>query len=414
MDDLLASIFYDKRTGFGSIEDTYRAAKARDPTINKADVRAWIKKQEVRQRRKPVRVNSYVAMFPRQEFQVDLLDMGKLAKPRYGFVCIDIFSKKGACLPIKQKTSDFTAEAMNQCFQDLGYPVCVMSDEGGEFAGSFDELLKNEEVEHVRSRTGGRFVERFIRTLKKPIKERREALGGRWADHVQDVVDKYNETIHRSTGMSPHWLAENEYDFDEVHLARRRMLAKAKFPVKHPEIFVGDFVKVRVKPSEPGDYKETFRSWTPEVYTVERIEQRDIDGQNVYHLRGYKRPLLRFELLKVEDVQRFKNGQLTSALQDVRRPRPEPAAEPAEPEAPPRRRLIPIREEPRFDDLPPWEPPPPPRRQRLRRIEPEDEEPNVPLLRRRRARRIVEEEPAPVRAPGFLGFLNASRARAGL
>jgi len=190
MDNLLAAIFYDKRTGFGSVESTFQAAKRQDPTIKKADVRRFIAKQEVRQRRKPLKVNGYVAKLPREEFQVDLLEFGKLAKPRYGFCCVDIFTKKGACIPIKKKTSDLTAEAMMKCFTELGYPTSVMSDEGGEFSGKFDELLGREDVRHIRSRTGGRFVERFIRTLKKPIFERRQALGGRWADHVEDVVDR--------------------------------------------------------------------------------------------------------------------------------------------------------------------------------------------------------------------------------
>jgi hypothetical protein len=81
----------------------------------------------------PLKVSSYVPMPPRQEFQPDLLEFGKLAKPRYGFCCIDIFTKKGACAPIKKKTSELTAEAMMKCFTELGYPTSVMRDEGGSF-----------------------------------------------------------------------------------------------------------------------------------------------------------------------------------------------------------------------------------------------------------------------------------------
>ena len=93
-DRLLADIFYNPQTGFRGVEQTYTAARLRDGTVNRGDVRACLAKQELRQRRKPQKVNSYVAAFPRQEFQVDLLDMGDTAVPRYGFVCIDIFTKK--------------------------------------------------------------------------------------------------------------------------------------------------------------------------------------------------------------------------------------------------------------------------------------------------------------------------------
>ena len=66
----LATVFYHPRTGFGSVEHTFRSAVQQDPTISRGDVRAFIGKQELRQRHKPVKVNSFVADFPRQEFQV--------------------------------------------------------------------------------------------------------------------------------------------------------------------------------------------------------------------------------------------------------------------------------------------------------------------------------------------------------
>ena len=99
-DRLISEVFYNPDTGFGSIEHTLKAARLRDPSITRQDIRQFLAKQEVRQRRKPHKVNSFVPFFPRQEFQVDLLDMGDKSTPRYGFTCIDIFTKKGACIPI--------------------------------------------------------------------------------------------------------------------------------------------------------------------------------------------------------------------------------------------------------------------------------------------------------------------------
>ena len=136
---LLASVFYHPQTGFGSVEHTLKTARLQDPTVTREHVRAFLAKQELRQRRKPLKVNSYVALFPRQEFQVDLLDMGEKARPRYGFVAIDIFSKKGACIPIKSKIATETAHALHKVFEELGYPSSIMCDEGGEFAAEFAE-----------------------------------------------------------------------------------------------------------------------------------------------------------------------------------------------------------------------------------------------------------------------------------
>ena len=310
----LAEVFYHPRTGFGSVEQTLKHAKIRDPGIKRQHVRDFIAKQEIRQRRKPLKVNSFVAFFPRQEFQVDLLDMGEQSVPRYGFVAIDIFSKKGACFPIRSKLASETAEALHKTFGELGYPSSIMCDEGGEFQGEFTEECKKEDVDIIRSRTGGRFVERFIRTLKLPIFERKKALGGNWTQYVQDVIDNYNDTDHSSIHDKPNFVADNEYNNPVVTAAHAWQMRHAKFPVSHENIAVGDHVKIRIKPS--GFYKETFNSWSHEVYAVESVDA-DAPYGKLYHLTGYRRPLLRFELKKVADVQRY-NGELHSVLEEVK------------------------------------------------------------------------------------------------
>ena len=321
----LASVFYHTRTGFGSVEQTLRHARTKDPGINRQHVRDFIAKQEIRQRRKPLKVNSFVGFFPRQQFQVDLLDMGENAIPRYGFVTVDIFSKKGSCFPIQTKTASETAEALSKTFRELGYPDSIMCDEGKQFQGEFSAKCKDENVNIIRSRTGGRFVERFIRTLKLPIFERRKALGGNWTQYVEDVVDNYNDTLHASTHEKPSFVADNEYNDAVVTTAHSWQMKQAKFPVTHTTINVGDSVKIRIKQS--GFYKETFNSWSPKVYTVDSIDADEPQGK-LYHLTGYRRPLLRFELKKVEDVQRY-NGELQSVLEDVKNGAPE--EQPAEP-----------------------------------------------------------------------------------
>jgi len=243
----LASVFYHPKSGFGSVEHIYQSARKLDATINRDHVREFLAKQEVRQRGKPHKVNSFVADFPRQEFQVDLLDMGAKAIPRYGFVAVDIFTKKGVCIPIRSKLAKDTAVALRTTWEELGYPSSIMCDEGGEFQGEFAAECKKQDVEIVRSRTGGRFVERFIRTLKKPLFERVNSLGGNWKQYVRDVVDNYNDAVHSSIDDKPSHVADHEYDFPIIEHAYETMSKKAKFPTKHSDIGVGDHVKIRVK-----------------------------------------------------------------------------------------------------------------------------------------------------------------------
>ena len=98
---VIAEAFYDQRHGFGSVQHTLARARLKDPSITRAQVKAFLDNQEVKQRRKPLQVNSFVADLPRQEFQVDLADFGFESRPRYCFVAIDIFSKKVFAMPLR-------------------------------------------------------------------------------------------------------------------------------------------------------------------------------------------------------------------------------------------------------------------------------------------------------------------------
>jgi hypothetical protein len=272
-----------------------------------------------------------VADLPRQEFQIDLADFGESTVPRYGFVAIDIFSKKAACFPTNTKLAADAVEALQKTFVELGYPASIMCDEGGEFQGVFAAKCKEEDITLLYSRTGGRFVERFIRTLKMALFERRKALGGSWAQYVQPVLDQYNERTHTSIGAAPNYIAENEYDMDILQRAYATQMKKAKPFWHHPTIAVGDKVKIRTKPPSAG-YKETFNSWSSEVYVVERLDEDEPGGVR-YYLQGYRRPLLRFEIKKIEDVHRQVNGELKSVAAELTVQPPAPPVPPPPPPA---------------------------------------------------------------------------------
>ena len=246
-DEIIAEAYYDERHGFGSIQHTLKKAREKDPKISLDDVKEFLGKQEVRQQRKPLHVNSFVPDLPRQEFQVDLADFGIHARPRYCFVAIDIFSKKVFAMPLKAKGDAFHAVA--PMFHALGYPISIMSDEGGEFKGEFTEELHADLVKQILSRTGGRFVERVIRTLKMALHLRTHSFEGPWHRYLQAVVDQYNERDHTATGAPPNEVARKEYDTDYIQKVHTKMQNRAKFPVQHPPLEIGDYVKIRMKPS---------------------------------------------------------------------------------------------------------------------------------------------------------------------
>ena len=80
-------------------------------------------------------------------------------------------------------------------------------DQGGEFyKNSFKDFLKINNIEMYSTYNEGKSVvaERFIRTLKNKIFKHMAAISKNvYFDVLDDIVNKYNNTVHRSIKMKP-------------------------------------------------------------------------------------------------------------------------------------------------------------------------------------------------------------------
>ena len=120
-DDIISNIYYDLESGYGSIKNTFDQAVKKDSNITYEDVRKWMNHQPNKQRKAYRNSNSYVAPYARYEYQIDIMDMVPLATspniPRYGLVCIDIFSKLGYVEPMINKDSISVYNALIKMFE---------------------------------------------------------------------------------------------------------------------------------------------------------------------------------------------------------------------------------------------------------------------------------------------------------
>ena len=121
--------------------------------------------------------NSWVANGALETVQMDIAHMPfnlfGASKYKYALFAYDVFSKKLTVYPLENQNSESTANALKQLFEeDMGLPLSVYTDEGGEFVKNFEKELKYYDVEHKISRTPPAFVERAIRTVKEKILNR--------------------------------------------------------------------------------------------------------------------------------------------------------------------------------------------------------------------------------------------------
>ena len=200
VDGIISRVYYDTEGGFTSIAKTLEKARKIDPKITRNDVKSFLDKQEHLQVKKRRTDNSWIPFGPRDQFQIDLADFGVGSDFRYAFVVIDPFTKKLLVVPLKTKSSESSASAMDIALSELDVPNSIYTDEGGEFTGpAFKSKLDSYAIQHIVTRGTAPFAERAIRTLRDGINVRLTVLRltkKDWWRMIKQVVDQYSGTVH--------------------------------------------------------------------------------------------------------------------------------------------------------------------------------------------------------------------------
>ena len=142
-------------------------------------------------------------------------------------------------------------------------PNKIWVDQGSEFYNnSFKDFLKINNIEMYSIYNEGKsaVAERFIRTLKSKIFKHMTAISKNvYFDELDDIVDKYNNTVHRTIKMKPIDITDDFYvEYSE------------DFNKKNPESKVGDNVRI-------SKYKNTFAkgytpNWSEDVFVISKIK----------------------------------------------------------------------------------------------------------------------------------------------
>lgn len=228
----------------------------------------------------PVRKN-----FPRRHvivkglydtFQADLIEMKQYSKEnnrfKYILTVIDIFSKFAWARAVQSKTGEEVTRAMKSIFDScLRIPKNMHTDQGKEFYNKYFSALMNEhKINHYStfSSLKAQIVERFNRTLMNKIWRLFSFNGSyKWIHILPSVIDDYNNTKHRTIGLKPIEVSENNANnlLDTVYKKRLRMSTStdAKYQVN-------DFVRI-------SKYKSIFEkgytpNWSTEIFKIYKVQ----------------------------------------------------------------------------------------------------------------------------------------------
>jgi transposase InsO family protein len=263
---------------------SYRGMQPLAHTFGTKTASDWLKTQDAYTLHKPLRKK-----FPRRKtfakgindlFQADLVDMQSLSRSndsyRYILTCIDVFSKRAFAVPLKDKRGSTLVEAFEQIFSDT-IPNLLQSDRGTEFLNSqVQELFKKYNIRHYWSfndEIKAAVVERFNRTLKTRMYRYFTAQNtNRWIDVLQSLIASYNNSFHRTIGMTP----------NDVTADNQQQIAQRVFPPKVvPNWKFQNDDTVRISKYKNIFAKGYIQNWTRELF---KIAERHVSMPPTYSL----------------------------------------------------------------------------------------------------------------------------------
>lgn len=275
---LLTQLYYDldSPVALSTPRNLHKEAKKYFPKIKFKDVKNWLATQDTytvhRPRIRHFRRRKTITRGIDDLHQMDLLDVTHLARQNRGvrflLVCICCFSRYVQVRPLKRKMGAQVADAIETMYTESGrIPQRAQTDQGLEFTNVHTQtVFKKFNIHHywTYSKLKAALAERLCRSLRSLIAKFLHGRSDqRYIDHLQKIVQLYNNRKHRGLGGK---ISPNQVTSENEELLWRKMYGN-EFPSEANFRFhIGQKVKiVKVK----GIFeKERTGSWTSEVYFI--------------------------------------------------------------------------------------------------------------------------------------------------
>ena len=201
---------------------------------------------------------------------------------KYLLAVIDVFSKYGWLIPLKDKTGKSVASALETIFKERK-PEKMWVDKGKEFYNKdVKDLIELYSTENEEKAS---VVERWIRMMKeKTWKYFTDKSTKVYTNVLPDLIKEYNNTKHFSIKMTLVWASKKE---NELRVWRNLYPEHLQIRDINPKFSVWDRVRISKK-------KETFEKgyttrWTEEIFTIVEVKRTlpvtyriaDLNGEEI-------------------------------------------------------------------------------------------------------------------------------------
>ena len=206
----------------------------------------------------------------------DLVEIQKYSKwnkgIKYLLTVIDVFSKYGWIVPLKDKKTESVSLSFDLIFKkSKRRPEKLGTDKGSELISKhFNTLLKKNNITlyHTANEEKSSIVERWNKTMKNKMCKMFSANNNTvYWDKLDKLVDDYNNTYHSSIKMTPTEASRKE---NEKKVFANLYDDLIYLKPKNPEFSIGD--KVRISKYKRLVFDKGYTpNWTEEVFVVDHV-----------------------------------------------------------------------------------------------------------------------------------------------
>lgn len=315
---ILREYYFDSKnpSAFGGPQKLFRVLHKKYPgQFSLYFIKKWLNNQdsyslskEPRHRFKTARV---LVTSIDDQFDADLASVENLKKyndgVRFLLLVIDIFSRYLWVKPLLDKTAKSVLKALKEVFSDRK-PHKLRTDAGSEFQNQYlKKFLKDNDVYYFTTHNSAKanYSERVGKTLKGMMyRMMRKNRSYRYIDQLQNLVDSYNASPHRSLGyLAPKEVnKQNEADVFAYMYLRKPKKAQKKIQFRYKK---GDLVRI-------SHLKHPFRRSYQQQYTSEvfKIDTRQIkNGIPMYSLKDLNDQKLSSALFYSSELQKVEKDE---------------------------------------------------------------------------------------------------------
>lgn len=291
MNDIIEE--YYEKYNFPSVDKLYQIIKKDNNKIKKNDIENYINKKEEFQILKQPKTNKkkighIVSFIPNSIWQMDIFFMMKFYKQNNGYkyilTCIDVFTRKAYCEPIKDKSNESILSAFKLILKKAdAQPYVITCDNDStflskEFNGYCDKnkIAINPVTLNDHHALG--IIDKFAKTLKIILSKIFIKYDNtNWINHLEKVINNYNNTPHYSLeNIKPNEATEpqNAAIIYQINLEKKKEMIESMF--KNP-FKIND--KVRLLNNDSFS-KKSEGTYSKEIYTIKQINGKVLTLDN--------------------------------------------------------------------------------------------------------------------------------------